>query len=249
MKFAFCKVAISPLRKENSDASEMVSQLLFGELIEIIEIQDNWTNIRTLSDNYEGWMDTKQFILISEKETRRWLDSQEVLLNQALPLQTPWGEQWITKGAYIAKSDSGDFAIGNYNFKINPKELIKVDDLTSFASSYLNTSYLWGGKSAFGIDCSGFTQIVFRAFDKNLPRDAYQQEEHGQDIAFEDSELGDLAFFTNVKGKIIHVGIILNDSKIIHASGWVRIDELRSDGIYKGDTSEKTHHLHSIKRI
>jgi gamma-D-glutamyl-L-lysine dipeptidyl-peptidase len=124
-----------------------------------------------------------------------------------------------------------------------------ISSWQEFALTYLNTPYLWGGKSPFGIDCSGFTQQVFRFKGINIPRDAYQQEELGILIEFDDVQEGDVAFFSNDKGKITHVGIILNDKQIIHASSWVRIDQLKYDGIYTSDTSEKTHQLASIKRI
>lgn len=106
-----------------------------------------------------------------------------------------------------------------------------------------------GGKSVYGIDCSGFVQLIFRLFDFNLPRDAYQQAEIGESIEFQDSKPGDLAYFINKNGKIIHVGIIIENSNIIHASGRVRIDQLSESGIFNADYAKESHQLHSIKRI
>ncbi|MFN5416313.1 MAG: NlpC/P60 family protein [Flavobacteriia bacterium] len=249
MKFAFCKVAISPIRKENADPSEMVSQMLFGEVVEIIEIKDNWTNVRTFCDNYEGWTDTKHLLPLTTKELNRWLDGIGILGDLIAEIETPWGNQIITKGAFVPDNENDTFNIGNNQFKFISHFNKTKHELKSFALSYLNAPYLWGGKSPLGIDCSGFTQTVYRYIQKNIPRDAYQQADFGLEIPFSESELGDLAFFTNSKGKITHVGIILEDQKIIHASGWVRIDELKADGIYKSDSSEKTHDLFVIKRI
>jgi hypothetical protein len=244
-KFAFCRVSISPLRKENSDSSEMVSQLLFGEVFEVLEIQNNWTKIRCYFDNYEAWMDTKQFIFLSQKELNRHLQGLSIQTELISEIQTPWGSQIITRGAFVPPTKT--FNIGNHPFEF-AKELQNQNfTIETFAKSYLNAPYLWGGKSPFGIDCSGFTQQVFRLFDKNLPRDAYQQAEHGQEIEFDDAQVGDLAFFHNLSVKITHVGIVLNDKKIIHASGFVKIDTLKQDGIYSDDS--KTHELSFIRRF
>lgn len=249
MKFAFCKVAVSPIRKENADPSEMVSQLLFGEVVEIQDIQDNWTQIRTFCDNYEGWTDTKHLLPLTTKELNRWLDGIGILGDLLAEIETPWGKQVITRGAFIPSDSNERFNIANYEFKFLTHFNTIEHDLNSFANSYLNAPYLWGGKSPLGIDCSGFTQTVFRYLSKNIPRDAYQQADFGMEIPFDETESGDLAFFTNSKGKITHVGIVLENNKIIHASGWVRIDELKSDGIYKSDSGEKTHDLFVIKRL
>ncbi|MES2589107.1 MAG: C40 family peptidase [Bacteroidota bacterium] len=245
-KIAFCKVSISPLRKESSDASEMVSQLLFGELVEIEEVKNNWTKVTTFFDNYEAWTDTKHLIYLSEKEVNRHLDGLTIETTLIREIQTPWGNQFITRGAFI-HDEASDFNIGQNEFSFLNRIEEENFTLESYAKSYLNAPYLWGGKSPFGIDCSGFTQQVFRYFDKKIPRDAYQQAEHGMEIDFDDKLEGDLAFFSNSSGKITHVGIVLNDSQIIHASGQVKIDVLKKDGIYSFD--EKTHDLISIKRI
>jgi hypothetical protein len=244
-KFAFCKVSISPLRKENADVSEMVSQMLFGEVVEVLEVQNNWTKVLTYFDNYEAWTDTKHLIYLSEKELFRHLDGLSIETELIQELQTPWGKQIITRGAFVPASK--EFNIGNHSFQFSVEKRSQNFDLLTFALSYLNSPYLWGGKSPFGIDCSGFTQQVFRLFDKNLPRDAYQQAEIGQEIPFAENQLGDLAFFHNSKGKITHVGIILDENQIIHASGCVKIDLLKSDGIYSDDS--KTHELSFIRRF
>lgn len=248
MQYAFCRTAVSPLRKERSDASEMVSQLLFGEIAELVSSEGNWAQIRTFCDNYEGWTDSRHLLPLSTKEVSRWLDGIGILPEMVLTLHCPWGKQLITRGAFIPNDCPQSFNIGNYTFAFSDDGREKPS-LRDFALSYLNTPYLWGGKSPFGIDCSGFSQIVCRYAEKNIPRDAYQQCDLGLEIAFDEKEEGDLAFFHNDKHRITHVGVVLNEGRIIHASGWVRIDELKSDGIYKADSGEKTHDLFVIKRI
>lgn len=249
MKFAFCSVSIAPLRAEKRDASEMVSQLLFGELFQVAEVDNNWTKIITFSDHYEAWMDTKHVIYLSEKEAFRWLDVSVMERAFTRAIKTPWGLQTLTRGALVGGDESDGFKIGRDEFQFATNEIESFSgDYIAFAKSYLNAPYLWGGKSPFGIDCSGFTQQVFRFREINLPRDAYQQADLGMNVEFSERQAGDLAFFNNASGKITHVGLILKDLRIIHASGRVKIDELTPAGILN-ELGERTHVLHSIKRM
>jgi len=243
---AFCFVGISPIRCTPNDSSEQVSQLVFGEVVEVIEIKNYWVKIKTLKDAYEGFVDYKHLIALSDKELRQWLDQAETTTVLHQTLKCPWGNQIIPCGSFIGNEQI--FNIGIYQF-----EKIVADNSDKkgieLATALLNTPYLWGGKSSFGIDCSGFSQLIFRSIDLNLPRDAYQQEELGQDVSFKDREPMDLAFFSNDKGKITHVGIIMDGNSIIHASGRVRIDTLKQDGIWNEEMGTTTHKLTVIKRL
>jgi len=251
-QFAYCKVAISPVRSTHQDSAEMVTQLLFGELVELKELVSNWCKITVFSDNYEGWVDIKQLGFLSPKEMKKWFDNSSMTPKLISQLSSSNGNFWITKGSYVAQDETNQFSIGADKYQLidtQSNNHSEFNTISAFALSYLNTPYLWGGKSPFGIDCSGFTQLVFRYFNHNLPRDAYQQAELGSKIDFTDCKPGDLAFFTNISGKIIHVGIVLENNKIIHASGYVRIDTLTSSGILNEDKKELTHSLFSIQRI
>lgn len=223
-----CSVGIAPLRKEPSDRSEMVSQLLFGEEFNIIETQEKWVKIVCLHDGYEGWMDRKQAESISEIPFSTQPITHPIFIQN----------QFFPAGCYVSHKEA------SYNPLL----------LEEFARSYLFSPYLWGGKTHAGIDCSGFSQMVFRLVGKNIPRDAYLQADLGEVVSFvEEAKTGDLAFFDNADGHIIHVGILLNNNdspfpKIIHASGWVRMDTLDSDGIKK-ENGEQSHRLRIIKRI
>lgn len=245
--FAFCIVSISPLRKENSDTAEMVSQLLFGELIEVIEINANWSFVRSLHDHYEGWIDTKHYQEIDQEEVNNWKSILTTSTTDFSTLLTPWGKQVISKGSFISKVSS-DFKIGQVSFELLTQQVVFEDAIT-FALTYLNTPYLWGGKNSMGIDCSGYIQQVFRKFNVELPRDAYQQAELGISIPYEARKSNDVAFFHNKKGKITHVGILLEHDQIIHASGQVRIDKLTDEGIQHIDSGLITHPLLCIKRF
>lgn len=251
--FGICNLAIIPLRLEPSDKSEIVSQVLFGEHFEIIEQQKQWSRIKMQFDNYEGWVDSKQYKIISESNFNQ-LSEEAVILNGDLVdyitdhnnLLIP-----IPLGASISFLSNTEINTDNYNFEgtkisgIKPKsELIKT------AFMYLNAPYLWGGKNPFGVDCSGFTQMVYKLNGYKILRDASQQATQGEALSFiEESEPGDLAFFDNDEGNIIHVGIIMEDNYIIHASGKVRIDRLDHLGIYNAETNKHTHKLRVIKKI
>ena len=92
-------------------------------------------------------------------------------------------------------------------------------------------------------------QQIHRVFNYQLPRNSSQQQEIGLEIDFEDREPGDLAFFVSDAGNIHHVGLLLNKDEIIHAHGYVRIDDFSSKGITRKLDEVHSHKLHSIKRL
>ena len=251
--FGICNLAIIPLRFEPSDKSEIVSQVLFGEHFEILEQLKQWSKIKLQYDDYEGWVDSKQYQIISETEYHQ-LSEDAIVLNADLVeyitapnnLLLP-----ITLGASLSFLNHGDINTSNYNFEGTKISGTKTKDcLLNTAFMFLNAPYLWGGKTPFGVDCSGFTQMVYKLNGYKLMRDASQQSKQGEALSFiEESEPGDLAFFDNEEGNIIHVGIMMEDNYIIHASGQVRIDRLDHLGIYNADTNRHTHKLRVIKKI
>ena len=251
--FAICNLAIIPLRAETSDRSEIVSQVLFGEHFEILETYNQWSKIRLQYDDYEGWVDSKQYQIISEKSFKE-LSKDAIILNSDLVeyVSNPSNVLLpIPLGASLSFLHHSDINIDHYEFEgmrangIKPKS-----DLITCAFMYLNAPYLWGGKTPFGIDCSGLTQMVYKLNGYKLLRDASQQASQGEALSFiEESEPGDLAFFDNEEGKIIHVGIIMENNYIIHASGKVRIDRLDHLGIYNAEQNRHTHRLRVIKKI
>ena len=110
--------------------------------------------------------------------------------------------------------------------------------------------YLWGGRNALGIDCSGFTQMMYRIFGIQLPRDASEQVKIGETVDFlTEAQTGDLAFFENKDHKIIHVGMLMDNESIMHASGRVKINRIDATGIVSEEDGQHTHQLRIIKRI
>ncbi|PWA08805.1 C40 family peptidase [Flavobacterium laiguense] len=251
--FGICNLAIIPLRAEASDKSEIVSQVLFGEHFEILEQLKQWSRIKMQYDDYEGWIDTKQFQEITESNFKQ-LSKDAIILNADLieyitapsNLLIP-----IPLGSSLSFLNYSEINTCNFDFEGTKTSGIKPKNfLLNSAFMYLNAPYLWGGKTPFGIDCSGFTQMVYKLNGYKLLRDASQQAMQGEALSFiEESEPGDLAFFDNEEGNIIHVGIIMENNYIIHASGKVRIDRLDHLGIYNADLNKHTHKLRVIKKI
>ena len=236
------------MRAEPRDTSELVSQVIYGESFKIIEKRANWSLIKLSFDNYNGWVDNKQLTEIDKSiydsinsEINIYsLDLIEFIQIKDKGLLTiPIGS---TLNALKLFEHSFD---GN---KISSKQA--KENLVKTSLLLINSPYLWGGRTPFGIDCSGFTQIIYKINGYNIDRDAKDQVKLGLALSFiEESEPGDLAFFDNKEGDIVHVGIVMEDNHIIHAHGHVRIDRLDQTGIYNVDTRKHTHKLRVIKKI
>ena len=239
----FCHAPVCAVRAETTDCSEMVTQLTFGETVEVRSQLNHWIEIQSLSDCYRGFVDRRHLIGLTEKELRTWHDERTIQHTIMETLETPWGLIYTPAGSYLRNTS---FNIGNYTFKYNSIE--SEFNVASFLNSLLNVPYLWGGKTSFGIDCSGFTQLFYRLNSINLPRDASEQQALGQDVSIDELALYDLIFFQNQQGKVTHVGIYLNNNQLIHASGRVRIDSLQEGSIWNAELNEITHQFHSIKR-
>ncbi|WP_435413596.1 NlpC/P60 family protein [Psychroserpens mesophilus] len=248
MQYGICHLSIVPLRVEPSDTCELVSQVLYGEIFKVLEPRKSWSRIRLAYDNYEGWIDNKQYLEITEETYISIQSEAHILSNDLIEYVEDENKQLTTipfgaslNGLSLLKHTFEGSSISTKQ----PKE-----NLIKTAFTYLNAPYLWGGKTPFGIDCSGFTQMVYKLNGYHLLRDASQQANQGLALSFiEESEPGDLAFFDNSEGQITHVGIIMENNYIIHAHGKVRIDRLDHSGIYNVDKNSHTHKLRVIKKI
>lgn len=257
MMYSIVSLPLIPLRSEPSERSEMVSQLLFGEQIEIIENENDWYYVRNLSDDYFGW--------IAQRTVHRKYMTDEIVdtskfsvakTAQVVCFKTSSVEKiTLPGGSLLPPVNKDQFELNGEIYQIaqvepiysknDPKQLI-----VELASQYLNAPYLWGGKSLFGIDCSGLTQLIFSMIGISLPRDASQQVEMGETVDFlQESQPGDLAFFENSEGNIVHVGILINSHQIIHASASVKREIIDSNGIISSQTGEYSHQLRIIKRL
>ncbi|OUR91816.1 hydrolase Nlp/P60 [Flavobacteriales bacterium 34_180_T64] len=248
MQYGICNLSIVPLRLEPTDTSELVSQVLYGEIFKVIERRKSWSRIRLAFDNYEGWIDNKQYLEISE-ENYKSLKNEAPILSSDLIEYVQDNE---TKLLPIALGSSlNGLELLDHKYDGNCIEgIYDKSHLIKTALTFLNAPYLWGGKTPFGIDCSGFVQMVYKLNGYNLLRDASQQATQGEALSFiEESQPGDLAFFDNSEGQIIHVGILMEEHHIIHAHGKVRIDRLDQSGIYNQERNLHTHKLRVIKKI
>lgn len=239
MEYGVVSINIVAVRKKNNAKSEMINQLFFGEIISIVEVKDNWSLIRSNLDNYEGWIRNLHFQKILEKDYNLLSKKQNEFASTEMLLTNDDIEITIPTGSLIS---TAKFLKYSYKKIIGSKSIIQT------IKSFLNTPYLWGGKTKFGTDCSGFVQSVFKTINVVLPRDACEQYKYGKEID-SDFKLGDLAFFGKSHKKITHVGILIDSTKIVHAYGVVRIDKFTSEGIYNNEEKRITHILQKVQRV
>lgn len=252
MTLGVCTLSIIPVRTEPSDKSELCTQLLFGDEYEVLAISENtkWLKIKIIFDEYEGWIDAKQHTSIEQLNNHEQYITTQLFQNISTEnIQFP-----IVIGSLIPAPINDSFFIGNQKFHIETTQALSsinygYADLQHIAKLYINAPYLWGGKTPFGIDCSGFIQQVFKICGIKLPRDAYQQEVLGKNIRFGEQKAGDLVFFAGESGRVIHVGLMIDTETIIHAHAYVRQDLLTEQGILNLKTNLYSHKLHSIKRM
>ena len=257
MEYGIIYLPLVPLRASNDECSEMTSQLLFGECVEILETCEKWLYVCNLSDDYRGWVDRKMICPLS-LEAFQMLQINASEFKACVPLSQCWKKSSNEKmllpaSAVLWLNEKKQCVFGKYDY--NPAEIfVKTTQpgkqVIYYACQFLNTPYLWGGKSVLGIDCSGLVQVVFNIIGIQLPRDASQQIETGTTVtSLQQAKAGDLAFFSNEKGRVIHVGILINKKQIIHASGWVKIEQINANGIISNTKNDYSHRLFAIKRI
>lgn len=236
MDKGICTVSVAAIRAESSHQSEMTSQLLYGETVDIVENGKKFLRIKVDFDGYEGWIDAQQIAKIPAEVLKQ--RSFELISHTLKTYNTRQGKILLSIGSEVAVEKAGTHNTSS------------LDDISETAEQFLNVPYLWSGRSFFGVDCSGFVQLVYKIHGMCLPREAYQQAEVGDALSFvEESKPGDLAFFENEDGLITHVGMMLEDQQIIHAYGKVRIDSLDSMGIFNKDLNKHTHKLRFIRSL
>jgi len=259
MKYGVSSISVIPMRHEPSERSEMVSQLLLGECLTILEEQGSWSYVENAYDGYKGWIDSKTYTPVSKKYFDEFVEHSgyETCPGICHAYDTSRGDHiLIPTGANLNyyNDETKEFEIADKRYKITSfidvVNFRKSTEIVDMAVALLNTPYVWGGRSAFGIDCSGLTQLLYKIAGVKLPRNASEQVQEGTPVNFvSEAKPGDLAFFDNEEGNIIHVGILDGAGNIIHASGKVRKDTFDQQGIFNNRLGKYTHNLRVIKRI
>ncbi len=270
MAYGICLLSVVPVRTEPAHKAEMCTQLLFGELYTVLSSQDSWYKVKLAYDDYEGWISAKghteleesEFERLSGADTRCSMDLVQLVTNETAKSQFPIlygsslpgieefrmqiaGQSFNYDGQVSMISDFEDDEEGSHDDFMEIKH-----DLVSDSMQFLGAPYVWGGRSLFGIDCSGLVQMAYKLKNIRLKRDASQQAEQGEPVlSLDEAEPGDLAFFENEEGKISHVGILADRQKILHCSGKVRLDIIDQQGIFHNDLHEYTHKLKTIRRV
>lgn len=254
MEYAIVSVPAAPMRRKPRHQREMVSQLLFGEAVQVLrEKGELWVKVQSLHDGYEGWMTRTLLAEVSENEAKS--AAKAITTGFINTIQLNGQSMHLPMGASLPGLNNGKGKIGVLEYEYNGQatnpsiEKPGGELIESLARQWLNAPYCWGGRTLFGVDCSGFVQVNFKMMGIALPRDAWQQAQDGHTVKkLRDAQKGDLAFFDD-KEEIVHVGILLDNEHIIHASGKVRVDAIDKKGIINSDTSARTHRLRAIKRF
>lgn len=257
MEYGIAFQSVIAVRAKPEHAAEQTSQLLFGEMYVVEESREDWLRITLLYDQYAGWIHYKQHHPLSKPEAEKLMKASASVAAELVQTISNNDRSFpIVIGSTLYDFDGMNFRIGKEKFVYSGQaigtdsNLIQGEHIRRFAMKFLHAPYLWGGRSPFGIDCSGFTQIVFKLYGIQLPRDAFQQADCGKTLHFiHEAREGDIAFFDNEDGRITHVGILLDNDQIIHASGCVRIDMVDHYGIFNKELKKYTHKLRIIKRV
>lgn len=235
----------------------MVSQLLFGERVKTLETNNDWLFIETCDDNYRGWVAQNQLFMLNDEDqafiarNRKQITASPMAhiceKNSGLTFPVSAGSSFYANADRCMVISDKCF---RYNGGFAQCQKAAITCIPEYASGFTNASYLWGGRSVFGVDCSGFTQVVFAMAGKSIPRDSATQANAGEPVhLIHESLPGDLAFFDNEEGIITHVGILLDNNMIIHAHGKVRTDKIDHHGIFNIKSKQYSHRLRLIKRI
>lgn len=257
MQFGICPLSTVAIRNRSSHKSEMISQLLFGEMVEVLEQKGRqWSRVRCRDDNFVGWVATQQLEEITPQEVETYAAHYAFALELYQAANRDEDFLPITLGARLPKFDGMRFQLGHQFYTYSgqaafPEDIVPRARLVmKIARRFLRVPMLWGGRSPLGVDAAGLVQVVYRIAGQTLPREAFQQVLRGTAVHFVEQSLpGDLAFFENRSGRITHTGIIFPDQQILHVDGQVRLDRIDHYGIFNTSQQRYTHRLRIIKRL
>jgi len=260
--------SVVPVRTEAREGAEQSTQMLFGELCTVMEQIPRWNRIKLLSDGQEGWVDAKMVTPMSDQEFRAYKKTYESAARVIFPMAYAVSENNgqtipLSAGTRLTNYQNGRFEVLGVGFRIDPSMVateplpMNQDSLLQTVRFFLNIPYLWGGKNAMGMDCSGFSQVILSLFGVSLLRNASEQITQGEVIRdLSQAQAGDLVFFDHEglndgvahPAHISHVGIVIDPERVIHCSGRVKVEKLDETGIYSAEQGAYTHHLAGIRR-
>ena len=275
-EYAISNTPVTPVREEPSEAAEQATQLLFGQVCEVVESKSSWVRVRAIMDGQVGWVSRKMMTPVSEKEVQQLDENRKangegvVATPMAVVTDMESGEKlMLTIGTRLPNYNKGSFEVLGKQYKIDPKGVYRLtfkedrvlvngkevtgEDVVRVAKSLLNVSYLWGGKNMMGYDCSGFTQTVYSVFGIDILRNAREQVTQGQVVqSLAEAQPGDLVFFDHADRnpnatRITHVGMLISPTEVIHCAGWVHVAKIEDMGIRLAN-GKLSHHLAMIKR-
>lgn len=246
--------SLVPVRTEPQESAEMSTQMLFGEVCTVLSEQPRWSYIRLLQDGQEGWADAKMIAPLAEREEKQLNEAPYALV--VFPMAYAVSENNgqtipLTAGTRLYNYKDGRFEMLGVGFRIDPSMVIEQtlplneQNLLQTVRFFLNIPYLWGGKNAMGMDCSGFTQTVLSLFGRTLLRNASQQAVQGEPVeSLQNVQAGDLAFFCKPDSEsksVTHVGILIDSARIIHCSGRVKVEKIDPQGIFSVEQADAAH--------
>ncbi len=250
MREGICTSGFIPLRAEPAESAEMVSQLVFGEGYRVLEEISGWLRIEMKTDSYTGWIDGSLFTPAEEG-----FEPDSLVISPLARLEPEGaGHPILLPAGSLLPALEGDMIrIRNRSYRFEGERMVPGEAQERFreaALQVISVPYIWGGRSGFGFDCSGLTQYMCLLRNISMPRDSSEQAGIGQTLSFpHEAGEGDLAFFDNEEGVIIHVGIFLETGQLLHAHGEVRIDPIDQQGIFNRDKQRYTHTLRLIKHL
>jgi gamma-D-glutamyl-L-lysine dipeptidyl-peptidase len=250
------KISLAAVRSQPNHRSEMVGQMLFGELGEILKKQDNWLNIRQLWDDSMGWIDVRQTENITPSEVDFFEKNNAHSLSLTEPVLADDHFVPILIGSSLPAFDGIRFKIGERAFTFSGQTIFNHsieptgEFLARIAKKYLFAPHLSGGRSPFGMDVAFFAQLIYKMVGIKIAATTDEQVKQGRVVHFmEETQAGDLAFFDDARGRIDHVGLIISDTHLLHVDGFVRADRVDHFGIFNENLGKYTHQMRVVKRF
>ncbi len=249
-------ISVANLRSNPKHSAELATQALLGTPVNVLKKEGGWFLIQT-PDQYLAWVDNAGIVTLSSSDLSSWKALPKVIytnitgstysspdMKSQVVSDMVAGDILVLLGeddgfykvmypdnriAYVNKNEAQLYDLWLQNTKPTAESLVAT------SKKLMGLPYLWGGTSAKGVDCSGFTKTVYFLNGMVIPRDASQQVNTGELMDetknFDKLAPGDLLFFgrkatDSTAEKVVHVGMWIGNNEFIHSSGQVRISSV-----------------------